>query len=159
ATVVTQLVEARRSGSGAATGAATPAETPARGVELARSIDERPAAPMTAPTEDRPPYEEIRAEAARRIEAYRQETDKCALAELVHGAFDDAALDSLVSTFLARRRRNTRPGTESDVLSGELSAITVSEVLSWLQDKSQTGRLQITVSGTLEGFPNPPAPD
>jgi hypothetical protein len=48
-----------------------------------------------------------------------------------------------VSTFLARRRRATRPGTEADVLSGELSAITVSEVLSWLQDKSQTGRLQI----------------
>ena len=98
---------------------------------------------MTPPGEERPPYDEMRAEAARRIESYRQETDKWDLTELVNGAFDDAALDSLVSTFLARRRRATRPGTEADVLSGELSAITVSEVLSWLQDKSQTGRLQI----------------
>jgi CheY-like chemotaxis protein len=140
AAVVAQLVETRRSGGGAAT-----AETgaPAQGRELARSIDEQPAAPMTPPGEERPPYEEMRAEAARRIEAYRQESDKWDLTELVQGAFDDAALESLVSTFLARRRRATRPGTESDVLSGELSAITVSEVLSWLQDKTQTGRLQI----------------
>ena len=98
---------------------------------------------MTPPGEERPPYEEMRAEAARRIEAYRQESDKWDLTELVNGAFDDAMLESLVSTFLARRRRATRPGTETDVLAGELSAITVSEVLSWLQDKSQTGRLQI----------------
>jgi hypothetical protein len=137
AAVIAQVVETRRSGSGAATA------EPERGRELARSIDERPAAPMTPPGEERPPYEEMRAEAARRIESYRQETDKWDLTELVNGAFDDAALESLVSTFLARRRRATRPGTEADVLSGELSAITVSEVLSWLQDKSQTGRLQI----------------
>jgi len=149
ATVVTQLVEARRSGSGAATAEAE------RGREQARSIDERPAAPMTPPGEERPPYEEMRAEAARRIEAYRQESDKWDLTELVNGAFDDAMLESLVSTFLARRRRATRPGIERDVLSGELSAITVSEVLSWLHDKSQTGRLQVIVSGTLE----PPAAD
>jgi CheY-like chemotaxis protein len=138
AAVVMQVVETRRAGSSAA----TPAEA-APGRELARSIDERPAAPMTPPGEERPPYEEMRAEAARRIEAYRQETDKWDLTELVQGAFDDAALESLVSTFLARRRRATRPGTEADVLSGELSAITVSEVLSWLQDKSLTGRMQI----------------
>jgi len=149
ATVVTQLVEARRSGSGAATAEAE------RGREQARSIDERPAAPMTPPGEERPPYEEMRAEAARRIEAYRQESDKWDLTELVNGAFDDAMLESLVSTFLARRRRATRHGIERDVLSGELSAITVSEVLSWLHDKSQTGRLQVIVSGTLE----PPAAD
>ena len=114
---------------------------------------------MTPPGEEPPPYDEMRAEAARRIESYRQETDKWDLTELVNGAFDDAALDSLVSTFLARRRRAARPSTEADVLSGELSAITVSEVLSWLQDKSQTGRLQIVVSGTLAASPNPPATD
>ncbi len=139
AAVVTHLVEARRSGSSAA--AAT--EPAASGRALARSIDERPAAPMTPPAQERPPFEEMRAEAARRIEAYRQESDKWDLTELVQGAFDDATLESLVSTFLARRRRATRPGVDSDVLAGELSAVTVSEVLSWLQDKSQTGRLQI----------------
>jgi CheY-like chemotaxis protein len=153
AAVVTQVVQTRRSGSSAATVEAE------RERALARSIDERPVAPMTPPGEVRPPFEEMRAEAARRIEAYRQETDKWDLTELVQGAFDDAALESLVSTFLARRRRATRPGTESDVLSGELSAITVSEVLSWLQDKSQTGRLQIVQPGTPGGFPDPPATD
>jgi DNA-binding response OmpR family regulator len=140
AAVVTHLVEMRRSGSGAA---AADGAAPATGHELARSIDERPAAPMTPPAQERPPFEEMRAEAARRIEAYRQESDKWDLTELVHGAFDDATLESLVSTFLARRRRATRPGVDSDVLAGELSAITASEVLSWLQDKSQTGRLQM----------------
>lgn len=136
AAVVTHLMETRRSGSGAAM-------VPASGRELARSIDEQPAAPMTPPAQERPPFEEMRAEAARRIEAYRQESDKWDLGELVQGAFDDATLESLVSTFLARRRRATRPGVDSDVLAGELSAITIGEVLSWLQDKSLTGRLQI----------------
>ena len=140
AAVVTHLVETRRSGSSAAVGDGS---SPVTGSELARSIDERPAAPMTPPAQERPPFEEMRAEAARRIEAYRQESDKWDLTELVQGAFDDAALESLVSTFLARRRRATRPGGDSDLLAGELSAITVSELLSWLQDKAQTGRLQM----------------
>src|SRR5947207_3787888 len=48
AAVVTQVVHTRRSGSGAATAEAEP------GRELARSIDERPAAPMTPPGEERP---------------------------------------------------------------------------------------------------------
>jgi len=141
AAVVTHLVETRRAGSSAA--AATEPGAAASGRDLARSIDEQPTAPMAPPAQERPPFEEMRAEAARRIEAYRQESDKWDLTELVQGAFDDAALESLVSTFLARRRRATRPGVDSDVLAGELSAVTVSEVLSWLQDKSQTGRLQI----------------
>ena len=138
AAVVTHLVETRRSGSSAAA-----ATVRASGRDLARSIDEQPTAPMAPPAQERPPFEDMRAEAARRIEAYRQESDKWDLTELVEGAFDDATLESLVSTFLARRRRATRPGVDSDVLAGELSAVTVSEVLSWLQDKSQTGRLQI----------------
>ena len=141
AAVVTHLVETRRLGSSAA--APAPSSAATLGRALARSIDERPAAPMTPPAEEPPPYEEMRAEAARRIEAYRQESDKWDLTELVRGAFDDATLEKMVSSFLARRRRNTRSGAESDALAGDLSAINVSEVLSWLQDKAQTGRLQI----------------
>ncbi len=138
AAVVTHLVEARRLGSGAAASSSTAT----LGRELARSIDERPAAPMTPPGEERPPYERMRAEAARRIETYRQESDKWDLTELVEGAFDDATLERLVSSFLSRRRRTTRSG-DSDALAGDLSAIGVTEVLSWLQDKAQTGRLQV----------------
>ncbi len=141
AAVVTHLVQTRRSGSGAA--AEAPPEPAGR--ELARSSDEQPAAPMTPSAEERPPFDEMRAEAARRIEAYRQESDKWDLTDLVRGAFDDAMLEKLISTFLTRRRRTTRSGAETEALAGELSAITVSEVLTWLQDKSLTGRLQIVL--------------
>ena len=161
AALVTQQVEARRGAAGAGAAAAVdkaatdtettrPTPTPtgtdgvAAPVEPASSSDEGPAAPMAPAAEGRPPFDELRAEAARRIEAYRQESDKWDLTELVHGAFDDATLEKMFATYLARRRRTARAVADGDALAGDLAAITVSELLSWAQDKAQTGRLQIS---------------
>jgi CheY-like chemotaxis protein len=85
-------------------------------------------------------FEAMRHEMAQRIESYRQESSKWDLADLVHGAFDDATLERLLTTYDVRRG-GARAGGQA--LAGDLAAITIGEVLSWLQEKSLTGCLRM----------------
>jgi CheY-like chemotaxis protein len=89
----------------------------------------------------------LRAEMAQRIESYREETSKWDLAELVHGAFDDATMERLLTTYDVRRGAAGAGagggGADGQALAGDLAAITLSEVLSWLQEQGLTGCLRM----------------
>lgn len=87
----------------------------------------------------------LRAEMAQRIETYREETSKWDLGELINGAFDDETMERLLTTYEIRRGTSGRAGAGADgqALAGDLAAITISEVLFWLQEKTLTGCLRI----------------
>jgi len=114
-----------------------------------RDVTAAPTAVAAAETvpdgQRRAALDSLRAEMAQRIESYREETSKWDLGELVHGAFDDATIERLLTTYDVRRGASGGAGTSTDgqALSGDLAAITISEVLSWLQEKVLTGCLRI----------------
>ena len=127
--LVTRLVEKRPS---EATATAT-----------APSAGDAPDASPAAQHDARTAFDELRAELARRIETFRQESGKWDLGELVRGAFDDGTLEKLLATHEVRRLGGTRDGADQPALAGDLGAIAVSEILSWLQDRALTGRLHL----------------
>jgi CheY-like chemotaxis protein len=118
------------------------------GADTARQQATSAAAAMPVPIDDaqrRAALNALRGEMAQRIESYREETSKWDLGELIQGAFDDATLERLLTTFEVRRGATGGAGTagEGQALAGDLAAITISEVLSWLQEKGLTGCLRI----------------
>jgi DNA-binding response OmpR family regulator len=109
----------------------------------ASATGDAPGAAPTAGRDARTAFDELRAELAQRIESFRQESGKWDLGELVHGAFDDGTLEKLLATYEVRRLGGTRDGADPPALAGDLGAITVSEILSWLQDRALTGCLHL----------------
>jgi CheY-like chemotaxis protein len=91
-------------------------------------------------------FDALRGEMAHRIESYREESSKWDLRELVQGALDDDTLERMLTTLEVRRGGaggGRALGGDGQALAGDLSAITISEVLSWLQEKSLTGCLRM----------------
>jgi CheY-like chemotaxis protein len=131
--LVTHVIEKRRLGQGG------PSETsPAIAEALAL-----PAAPAHHP--EAGALHRLREELAQQLERYRQESGKWDLGELVREAFDDLTLERLLEAYAveAEAEAASGAGREGHALSGDLSVVTLSEVLALLQEQSQTGCLRI----------------
>ncbi|HET6146345.1 MAG TPA: DUF4388 domain-containing protein [Polyangia bacterium] len=130
---------AQQSGSVATTGTAA---RPATAAPTAAG----PAQAETAPDgQRRAALAALRVEIAQRIESYREDSSKWDLDELIQGALDDVTLEQLLTTYDVRRGAGggADASTDGQALSGDLAAITISEVLSWLQEKGLTGCLRM----------------
>jgi len=130
----------RRAGSDAPTLAGGAAPVVAGAPEAA-------AGPAPGASQRHAALDALRTEMAQRIESYREETSKWDLAELIHGAFDDATMERLLTTYDVRRGAAGAGagggGADGQSLAGDLAAITLSEVLSWLQEQGLTGCLRM----------------
>ena len=138
--VVTHLIEKKRQGTAADASAAHPAAVTEA---LSHSTVGRAREARHAEDDARAALDDLRAELAQRIESYQQETGKWDLSEVVRGALGDDALAKLLTTYAVRTGGAAEGGAEGHALSGDLDAIAISEVLSLLQEKAQTGCLRV----------------
>jgi len=84
---------------------------------------------------------ELRAAMAEHFERHRQDTGGWQVDQLFTGAFDDATLESLLAK--AGYFPTGEGGPGGPALAGDLSAISLTEVLSLLRDQQQTGTLRV----------------
>jgi CheY-like chemotaxis protein len=139
--VVTHVIEKRRAGGQPSGG---------KPAAVTEALSKSSAAPAGAPGVTVPAatsaLHELREQLARRLDGYRQESGKWDLGELVRGAFDDDTLGKLLSDYETRAGPGDGAASgargDSYALTGDLSAITISEVLSLLQEQNQTGCLR-----------------
>jgi DNA-binding response OmpR family regulator len=136
--VVTHVIQKKRQGM--STAAAPP---DAVSEALSHATDGAARAARQADVQARAALDELRAALAQRIESYQQESGKWDLGEVVRTALDDVLLQKLLSTYDVRTGGGARDGTEGHALAGDLGAIAISEVLSLLQEKTQTGCLRV----------------
>jgi CheY-like chemotaxis protein len=142
--VVTHVIEkrSRPAGSVDPAGAAPHQEkatTPATKAAVAEALSRSTA--QAAPGSGAG-FTALREDLAQRLESYRQETGKWDLAELVQGALDDATLERLLSARATSSGPVDASAAAGPALSGDLAAISISEVLSLLHEQSQTGYLR-----------------
>lgn len=129
--VVSHVVEKRTSGKAGAVGGGRPAavsEALSRSTEAPRPTDADRLSPELAALRD---------SIAARLDSYRQETGSGDFRQIVRGALDDATLARLAG---AASRASASVGDYA--LAGDLRAVALSEVLSLLQEQSQTGCLR-----------------
>lgn len=135
--LVSHVIEKRRSG-GAGAAEKSPAVTDALS---------KPAAVEPSHGPNQRALRALREGLAQRLESYRHQTDKWDFGELVRDAFDDVALEKLLDAYAleieAAKGTGGGTGKEGPALSGDLGAVAISEVLSLLQEQTQTGCLRI----------------
>ena len=86
-------------------------------------------------------FDDVRSALASRLDSYRQETGTWDFSQIVHGALDDETLAKLMAP-VAGAVAQLAP-VAGVALAGDLRAIAISEVLSLLQEQSQTGCLRV----------------
>ena len=102
-------------------------------------------APPPAAGVHTPRWHDLREAILERLQFYQcEQTGKVELGELVRGAFDDRALERLVSAVPIDARV---PDADLYALTGDLGAFAVDEVLLMLQEQAQTGCLRAQRAG------------
>ena len=149
--VVTHVIQKRRqgtaAGSSSASASASASASSAVSEALSQATDGAQRAARQAEgqlqAQVRAALDDLRAALAQRIESSQQESGQWDLGQVVRTALDDTFLEQLLSTYDVRTGGGARGGSDGHALAGDLGAVALSEVLSLLQEKTQTGCLRV----------------